>query len=82
MNSKIKDILKGIGLALLTMICMLGVTPWTLVSSVLGCIVAVFVIWRIFKRKKEELPVVHFTVSYVVAIIIFVIVLNSISISA
>ena len=82
MSNKIKDVLKGVGLAFLTMVCMLGITPWTLVSSILGCVVAVFVIWRIFKRKKEELPVVHFTVSYVAAIVIFVIILNSISISA
>lgn len=82
MSNKIKDVLKGVGLAFLTLVCMLGITPWTLVSSILGCVVAVFVIWRIFKRKKEELPVAHFTVSYVATIMIFVIILNSISISA
>lgn len=82
MNHKLKEILLGIGLAVLTMLFMIGLLPWELISSLLGCVVAMVAVWRIRKRKNAGETVVHFTVSYIAVIIIAMLLLNSITISA
>ena len=82
MKTEFKEILLGLLYGFVTIICLLGITPWTMVSSILGCVVAMFAIIRIRKRKNEEKPVAYFTVSYMAVIIVCVLLINSISISA
>ena len=72
MNYKLKEILLGIAYSIVTMLFMIGLLPWTLVSSVIGCGVAMLAIRRI--RKK--------TISYMAVIIISMLILNSLSAAA
>lgn len=82
MNGKLKEILFGIGYGVVTMLFMIGVVPSRLISSVMGCVMAMLAILRIRKRTRAEESVVPFTVSYMAVIIFSVLFLNSISISA
>ena len=80
MNEKIKEILLGITYGIVTMLFTIGLLPWTLVSSILGCVVAVFAIWRIRKRMGAEKSVKHFTISYMAVIVLAMLFINSLSI--
>lgn len=82
MNYKLKEILLGVAYGVVTMLFMIGLLPWTLISSVLGCVVAMLAILRIRKKKNADESVLHFTVSYMAVVIIAMLLLNSISVSA
>ena len=82
MNGNLKEILVGIGYGIVTMLFMIGLVPSRMLSSILGCLIAVFAIIRIRKRTKAEEKVACFTISYMAVIVIFVLLLNSISVSA
>ena len=82
MNSKLKEILLGTLYGIVTMLFMIGLLPWSLLSSILGCATALLAILRIRKRKNAGENVNHFTVSYMAVIIICMLILNSLSISA
>ena len=76
MKEKLMELLKGIGLGVVTMLFMIGMLPWDLVSKLIGCAVAVVVIRRIRKRTNEKLPVGLFTTGYVGVIIVVTILLS------
>lgn len=82
MNYKLKEILLGIAYAIVTMLFMIGLLPWTLVSSIIGCVVAMLAILRIRKKTRKEEDVKYFTISYMAVVIICMLLLNSLSISA
>lgn len=82
MNYKLKEILLGIAYAVVTMLFMIGALPWTLVSNIVGCAVAMLAIVRIRKKTKAEEPVKYFTISYMAVVIAVILVINSLSISA
>lgn len=82
MNYKLKEVLLGIAYGLITMLFMLGLLPWAMVSSVVGCVVAMLAVWRIRKKMKKEENATFFTVSYMAFIAISMLFLNSLSISA
>ena len=82
MNYKMKEILLGIVYGVVTMLFMIGLLPWSLVSSIIGCGVAMVAIFRIRKRTRKEEDVKFFTVSYMALIVISMLLLNSLSISA
>ena len=82
MNNNLKEVLLGILYGVITMLFMIGLIPATLVSSILGCVVAMLAILRIRKRTKEEKSVKYFTISYMAVVIIVILLLNSLSISA
>ncbi len=82
MNYKLKEILLGVLYATVTMLFMLGMLPWTMVSSIFGCIVAMLAILRIRKKARNEENVAFFTVSYMAVIIVSMLLLSSLSISA
>lgn len=82
MSYNLKEVLLGIAYGIVTMLFMIGLLPWAMVSSVLGCVVAMLVIWRIRKKTKKEENVTFFTVSYMAIIIISILLINSLSISA
>ena len=82
MNYKLKEILLGIVYGIITMLFMLGLLPWALASSIIGCLVAMLAILRIRKRKNAGEKVACFTVSYMAVIIICMLIINSVSISS
>lgn len=82
MNYNLKEVLLGIAYGIVTMLFMIGLLPWAMVSSVLGCMVAMLAIWRMRKKMKKEETVTFFTVSYMAIIIISILLINSLSISA
>lgn len=82
MNFKLKEILLGIVYGIVTMLFMIGILPWSLVSSIVGCMVAMLAILRIKKGTSEKKNVVFFTLSYMVFIVVSMLLLNSLSISA
>ena len=82
MNEKLKEILLGIVYGIVTMLFMIGILPWSLVSSIVGCMVAMLAILRIKKGTSEKKNVVFFTLSYMVFIVVSMLLLNSLSISA
>ncbi|MBQ7953823.1 MAG: hypothetical protein IJ332_03680 [Clostridia bacterium] len=82
MNYKLKEILIGIAYSVVTMVFMIGILPWTLVSSIIACVVAMLAILRIRKKTHKEENVNYFTISYMAVIIICMLLLNSLSISA
>lgn len=82
MNYKLKEILLGIVYGVVTILFMIGMLPWALVSSIIGCVVAMLAILRIRKKKNAGESVVHFTVSYMTVVILATMFLNSLSISA
>lgn len=79
MNYKLKEILLGIAYGAVTMLFMIGMLPWTLVSSVIGCVVAMLAIWRIRRKTRREEDVKFFTISYMAVVIISMLILNSLS---
>ncbi len=81
MNYKLKEILLGIAYAIVTMLFMIGLLPWALVSSIIGCVVAMLAILRIRKKTRKEEDVKCFTISYMAVVIICMLLLNSLSIS-
>ncbi len=82
MNEKLKEILLGITYGIVTMLFIIGLLPWSLVSSILGCVIAVLAIWRIRKRMNAEESVKHFTISYMVVVIVIMLLINSLSTGA
>lgn len=82
MNKKLKEILLGVAYAVVTMLFIIGALPWTLVSSIIGCVVAMLAIWRIKKKMRAEEDVKYFTVSYVAVIVVIMLFINSLSIGA
>lgn len=76
MKDKLIEFLKGIGLGVVTMLFMIGMLPWDLVSKLIGCAVAVVVIRRIRKRTNEQLPVGWFTAGYVAVIVVVTLLLS------
>lgn len=82
MNYKLKEILLGIAYAVVTMLFMIGMLPWTLVSSIIGCVVAMLAILRIRKKTRMEEDVKFFTISYMAVIIISMLILNSLQAAA
>lgn len=82
MNEKLREILLGVAYGIVTMLFVMGLLPWALVSSILGCVVAVLAIRRIRKKMSAEESVKHFTISYVAVVIIIMLFVNSLSIGA
>lgn len=82
MNEKLREILLGIAYGIITMLFIIGLLPWSLVSSILGCVVAVIAIWRIRKKMREEEDVKYFTISYMAVVIVIMLLINSLSIGA
>lgn len=82
MNKKLNEILLGVAYAVVTMLFIIGALPWTLVSSIIGCVVAMLAIWRIKKKMRAEEDVKYFTVSYVAVIVVIMLFINSLSIGA
>ena len=82
MNEKLKEILLGITYGIVTMLFIIGLLPWSLVSSILGCVIAVLAIWRIRKRMNAEESVKYFTISYMVVVIVIMLLINSLSTGA
>lgn len=82
MSEKLKEILLGITYGIITMLFMIGLLPWTMVSSIMGCVIAVVAIWRIMKKTRAEESVKHFTISYVAVIVVAMLIINSLSIGA
>lgn len=82
MNYKLKEILLGVAYSIVTMLFMIGLLPWTLVSSVIGCGVAMLAIRRIRKKTRAKQDVKFFTISYMAVIIISMLILNSLSAAA
>ncbi len=82
MNYKLKEILLGVAYGVVTMLFMLGLLPWALASSVMGCVTAMLAILRIRKMKNAGKNVACFTVSYMLVIIICMLLINSVSISS
>ena len=82
MNAKLKEILLGILYSIFTILFLIGLLPWDLVSRVVACVIAMLAIRRIRKRKKNNENVSYFTISYMALIIICILLLNSISIGA
>lgn len=82
MNKKVKEILLGITYGIITMLFMIGLLPWTMVSSIMGCVIAVVAIWRIMKKTRAEESAKHFTISYVAVIVVAMLIINSLSIGA
>ena len=76
MNSKISEILKGVGCGVATMLFMIGLLPWDLVSKIIACVIAMLAIMRIRKMQANGESVAAFTVSYVAVIIVVMLVLN------
>lgn len=76
MNKKLSEILKGIGCGIATMLFMIGLLPWDLVSKIIACIIAMLAILRIRKMQGNGEPVAAFTVSYVAVVIVVMIILN------
>ncbi len=81
MNYKLKEILIGIAYAVVTMLFMIGLVPWEMVSSIIGCVVAMLAILRIRKKTRKEEDVKYFTISYMAVVIICMLLLNSLTIS-
>ncbi len=82
MNAKLKEILLGILYSIFTILFLIGLLPWDLVSRIVACVIAMLAIRRIRKRKKNNENVSYFTISYMALIIICILLLNSISIGA
>ena len=80
MNEKLKEILFGILYGIVTMLFIVGILPWSLVSSILGCVVAMLAILRIRKKMQAEESVKHFTISYMAVIIVAMLFINSLSV--
>ena len=82
MNSKLKEVLLGILYSALTILFIIGLLPWDLVSRIVACVIAMLAIMRIRKRKNNNENVSYFTISYMAVIVIFILLFNSISIGA
>ena len=82
MNAKLKEILLGILYSVFTILFLIGLLPWDLVSRIVACVIAMLAIRRIRKRKNNNENVSYFTISYMALIIICILLLNSISIGA
>ena len=82
MNSKLKEVLLGILYSALTILFIIGLLPWDLVSRIVACVIAMLAIRRIRKRKNNNENVSYFTISYMAVIVIFILLFNSISIGA
>jgi len=82
MNAKLKEILLGILYSIFTILFLIGLLPWDLVSRIVACVIAMLAIRRIRKRKNNNENVSYFTISYMALIIICILLLNSISIGA
>ena len=80
MNEKLKEILLGIAYGIVTMLFIVGILPWSLVSSILGCVVAMLAILRIRKKMQAEESVKYFTISYMAVIIVAMLFINSLSV--
>jgi len=80
MNEKLKEILFGILYGIVTMLFIVGILPWSLVSSILGCVVAMLAILRIRKKMQAEESVKYFTISYMAVIIVAMLFINSLSV--
>lgn len=76
MNRKLSEILKGIGGGIATMLFMMGLLPWDLVSKIIACVIAMIAIMRIRKMQNNNESVAAFTVSYVAVIVVVMLVLN------
>lgn len=82
MNKKLREVLLGILYSVLTILFLIGLLPWVLVSRIVACVIAMLAIRRIRKRKNNGENVSYFTISYMAIIIICILLLNSISIGA
>ena len=82
MNENLKEILLGVLYGIITMLFMIGMLPWSLVSSLIGCGIAMLAVWRIRKRMRAGDSVRCFTVSYMAVVIVAMLLLNSLSIGA
>lgn len=82
MNAKLKEILLGILYSIFTILFLIGLLPWDLVSRIVACVIAMLAIRRIRKRKNNNENVSYFTISYMALIIVCILLLNSISIGA
>ncbi|MBR5517792.1 MAG: hypothetical protein IKV86_02060 [Clostridia bacterium] len=82
MNTKLKEVLLGILYSIFTILFLIGMLPWLLVSRIVACVIAMLAIRRIRKRKNNNENVSYFTISYMAVIIICILLLNSISIGA
>ena len=82
MNEKLKEILLGILYSVLTILFLVGLLPWDLVSRIVACVITMLAIMRIRKRKNNKENVSCFTISYMAVIVISILLLNSISIGA
>ena len=82
MNDKLKEVLLGILYSVVTILFLIGLLPWDLVSRIVACVVAMLAIRRIRKRKNNQENVSYFTISYMAIIIVSILLLNSISIGA
>ena len=82
MNTKLKEVLLGILYSIFTILFLIGMLPWLLVSRIVACVIAMLAIRRIRKRKNNNENVSYFTISYMALIIICILLLNSISIGA
>lgn len=82
MNTKLKEVLLGILYSIFTILFLIGMLPWLLVSRIVACVIAMLAIRRIRKRKNNNENVSYFTISYMAVIVIFILLFNSISIGA
>ena len=76
MNTKLSEILKGVGCGVATMLFMIGLLPWDLVSKIIACVIAMLAIMRIRKMQTNGESVAAFTISYIAVIIVVMILLN------
>lgn len=82
MNDKLKEVLLGILYSVFTILFLIGLLPWELVSKIVACVIAMLAIRRIRKRKNNQENVSCFTISYMAVIVVCILLLNSISIGA
>ena len=82
MNYKLREILIGVVFGVVTMLFMIGILPWSMVSYIIGCVVAMLAILRIRKKTSKGEDVKFFTISYMAVIIVCILFINSLSISA
>lgn len=76
MKYELKEILIGILYGILTMLFMIGMLPWDLVSKLIGCIIAMFAVWRIKNKMRDGVAAAPFTVSFMAVVIIITLLLS------
>lgn len=74
-----RELITGILYGIATILFLIGLLPWDMISKIIACIFAVLAIRRIRSNIRENKSVKVFTISYVAVIVVSILLLNALS---